>query len=341
LGNGFRSARARVAGAAIVLMYHRVADLTVDPQRLAVGVDRFDEQMRVLSTSFNPLAPGELLELMAHRKRIPERSVVVTMDDGYSDALANAEAILASHAVPAGVFVSSDYVGGHAEFWWDELERIVLCSEELPSRLNIAAGSARYSRQIAPQPGSVDEYDPSDRWDITKPAVTERQRIYLELREFVLPLSSADRDAALESLRGQFGVEALVRPSHRPLTATELRQLGDGGIVEICAHTRSHQLLAARTPREQADEILGGKIALEQACGCQVRLFSYPYGDAASFSESSVLAVRDAGFLGAFTTRFGITLPWTDRFGIPRCPTADISGAQLAERLDSWFEMAR
>jgi peptidoglycan/xylan/chitin deacetylase (PgdA/CDA1 family) len=233
-------------------------------------------------------------------------------------------------------------VGGDTEFWWNEIERIVLGAEALPRSLDIDAAGARYRRSMASERAAVvPRGSTSSTWDITMPATSERQRVYLELREYILPLSSADRVTALESLRAQFGVVPLLRPSHRPLTADELRELGTGGTVEIGAHTRSHQMLAARTHDEQRDEVLGGKRALEQAGGREVRLFSYPYGTPDSFSEFSARLVREAGFLGAFTTRFGVTLPWTDRFRAPRCPTEDIGGAEFVKRLDRWFQMAR
>ena len=341
IGEGWRRARTRVAGSAIVLMYHRVTDLGADPARLAVDVEHFREQMDVLATSYNLLTAHELVDHIARRKRIPERSVVVTLDDGYSDALLNAKPILTEYSVPATVFVCSNYVGGDVEFWWDELGRVVLSSEELPMRLEIEAGFAKYMRSIEPDPGRAAADSASeDNWDITRPPVSDRQRSYLELREFFRPLSPAEREVAMESLHTQFGVAPFVRPSHRPLTAEELVKLGGSGI-EIGAHTKSHQLLVARTPEEQRDEVTGSKSVLEQACRCDVPLFSYPYGDVDSFSESSVSTVRNAGFFGAFTTEFGATFPWTDRFRIPRCPSENIGGAQFAERLDRWFEMGR
>ena len=342
LGDGWRSARARIGGSAIVLTYHRITDLSSDPQRLAVGVEQFDQQMEMLSTSYNAMGAGDLLELIAHRRRIPDRSVVVTIDDGYSDALLNAKPILAMHSVPATVFVTSDYVGGDREFWWDELERTVLLAEGLPSRLDIDIGGARCSIEaIAPLEPGV-EHDPgAHAWDITQPPATQRQRLYLRLCDLILPLSAVDRETALASLRAQLGVERSVRTSHEPLSAEQIRELGTGGIVEVGAHTRSHQMLSRRTADEQRDEILGGRRALEQATGREVRLFSYPYGAPDSHSESSVSVLREAGFLGAFTTRFGIALPWTDRFRAPRCPTENMSGAEFEKRLDRWFEMAR
>lgn len=341
LGDRWRSARASIAGSALVVAYHRVADLASDPQRLAVGVEQFGEQMEVVSKSYNPMAAGELLELVARRKRIPSRSVVVTIDDGYSDALLMAKPILASCSVPASVFVSSDYLAGDKEFWWDEIERVVLCANALPSRLVIEAGGTQFTVDTATESRRDDQRETALEWDITQPATTERQRLYLQLRDLLLPLSATERESALASLRAQFRVERLVRPTYRPLSASELRELADGELVEVGAHTKSHQMLAVRTQDEQQDEILGAKLALEEATGRPVRLFSYPYGSEDSYSEVTERIVREAGFLGAFTTRFGIVLPWANRFGLPRCPTENIGGEEFAKRLDRWSEMAR
>lgn len=342
LGDLWRSARAGVFGSAIVLAYHRVADLSCDPQCLAVDIARFDEQMRLISEAFTMLSASDLLELVTERKRLPKRSVVVTIDDGYADTLHNAKPILAAHSVPAAVFVSSDYVGADREFWWDEIERVVLHAPSLPSRIQIVAGDATCRRRIELEPSSATQsVERLDGWDIRMPPANERQRVYLELRESMLRLSSADRDAALGSLRAQFGVAPFVRPTHRPLSVDELRDLASSGLIEIGAHTRSHQMLSARSADEQREEVLGSKRALEEMLGGPVRLFSYPYGDGDAFTALSERAVRDAGFLGAFTTRFGMTLPWTDCFAVPRCPSENVGGPEFVKRIGRWFEMAR
>jgi len=342
LGDRWRSARANIRGSAIVLTYHRVADLSSDPQLLAVGVRHFEEQMRLLSKSYHTMTAGELFESMAGRRRIPDRTVVITFDDGYADTLQNAAPVLAEHGLCATVFVSSDHVGSLQEFWWDELERVVLLAPSLPPHVRVAAGGATFDSGSGAGDGDRDR--PSHEagpWDVTSPPVTERQRIYVGLRDLILRLSTADRDSALESLRAQFGAEQRVRPTHRPLSSSELRDLCRDGRVEIGAHTRSHQVLSARSETEQREEIVGSKRALEQACGHEVRSFSYPYGGSDTFTERTERIVSDAGFLGACTTEFGIVVPWMDRFSVPRCPTENIGGAEFVQRVDRWFRMAR
>jgi len=338
IGDRWRTARANVRGSAIVLSYHRVALLRADPQLQAVTPERFAEQIGLLSRHYAMLGAGELLELMTRGRPIPKRGIVVTIDDGYADSLLHAKPILSSLSVPATVFVSSDYVGGSREFWWDELERTVLHADTLPEVLDVEAGGSHYCVRVDAESGAAPD---SDGWNVAEAPRTQRQRIYLDLCVFVRELSAAHREIALGSLREQLGTPALVRPSRRPLSAAELRDLVDGGLIEIGAHTRSHQLLSASSETEQRDEILGSKEALERLTGQDVRSFAYPYGGLDAFSRTSERLVREAGFLGALTTGFGIVVPWMDRFAVPRCPADDIGGYEFLDRIERWFEMAR
>ena len=64
-------------------------------------------------------------------------SIAVTFDDGYADNLHCAARLLQKHDVPATFFLTSGYLGGHEEFWWDELTRLVFDPVVLPSKLSI------------------------------------------------------------------------------------------------------------------------------------------------------------------------------------------------------------
>src|SRR5207245_611648 len=115
--------------------YHRVEDLPSDPQRMCVGPDQFDEHLAVLRTRFRPASLSSAVE--ATRKGDLDRDVAVTFDDGYADNLLNAKPLLETHGIPATVFVTTDYIDSKREFWWDELERLLLQPGDLPDVLNI------------------------------------------------------------------------------------------------------------------------------------------------------------------------------------------------------------
>lgn len=52
--------------------------------------------------------------------------------------------------------------------------------------------------------------------------------------------------------------------------------------------------------------------------GRAVTLFAYPFGSYGAWDTAAVGAIQRAGFLGAFTTVFGVNTPSTDRFLLKR-----------------------
>jgi peptidoglycan/xylan/chitin deacetylase (PgdA/CDA1 family) len=100
----------------LILLYHRVTEVEVDPWQLCVSPRHFEEHLAVLK-KFRPARLCDLPE------SVRPGSVAVTFDDGYADNLHCAARLLRKYDIPATFFLTSGYLGGNAEFWWDELER--------------------------------------------------------------------------------------------------------------------------------------------------------------------------------------------------------------------------
>src|SRR5436190_558012 len=101
-------------------MYHRVAEVERDRHQLCVRPDRFEAQVAWLAERVDVVPLERALQPAASPR------VVVTFDDGYADNATVAAPILERHGVPATMFVVSGVVGSQADFWWDELERLVM-----------------------------------------------------------------------------------------------------------------------------------------------------------------------------------------------------------------------
>lgn len=124
----FMQRAVRPRSSPVILMYHRVAEQICDPWDLAVSLDHFDQQMRVLRRCRRPLPMRQFVERLRVGD-LPERAVAVTFDDGYIDNLVNAKPRLERHGIPATVFLATGEIGQPHEYWWDELARLVLLSE--------------------------------------------------------------------------------------------------------------------------------------------------------------------------------------------------------------------
>src|SRR5207237_1342536 len=122
-----------------ILLYHRVIDLDCDPQQLAVSRANFDQQMRIVRDRMAPLPLARIIEL-ANQAALPKNAVAITFDDGYFDNLEFAAPILKKYDIPATVYVTSGQAGNFSEFWWDELEAILLAGRRLPDQCSLTLG---------------------------------------------------------------------------------------------------------------------------------------------------------------------------------------------------------
>lgn len=88
------------------------------------------------------------------------------------------------------------------------------------------------------------------------------------------------------------------------MTHEMLKEIHQSGLVEIGAHTMTHERLTRLTKEDAWDQIKDSKTVLEYITGAPVTSFAYPFGQA---NLSVKKMVRRAGFVVAFAAddRFG------------------------------------
>lgn len=316
-----RSAR-RARGAAVVLLYHRIASPDHDHWGNCVDPKRFAEHLESIATRFHPISLRDLGETIT-RGAIPPQSVCVTFDDGYRDNLDVAKPLLERYEVPATVFVVSGYVDSGREFWWDELERLCLYGD-LPRTLRLEL------------PGEVFVWEasntgagPNPSWRAWHRPQTERQELYVLLYERLIALDDRERRAELGRVASLVGTD---RRDVLTSTTREITCLGDGDLVEIGAHTVTHPRLSDLPASLQYEEIAGAKTELEELLGRPVESFAYPHS---SYDDVTITAVREAGYALACGGPGRGIAAHTSVFDIPRIPAENWSGDELVRRVSS------
>ena len=93
-----------------ILVYHDIG-----PQakgRMVIGAKSFEEQMRYLkSQGYRVVSFKEFLEFASLKRQLPEKSLVLSFDDGYKSFLQYAYPILKELGFTATLFVYTDYIG--------------------------------------------------------------------------------------------------------------------------------------------------------------------------------------------------------------------------------------
>ncbi len=143
---GLRRTAQRASGRSekkvLVLLYHKVAKLNSDPWGLAVTPLHFAEQLETLRQYTTVMQLQQLSQ--SSFDDLPERSVVITFDDGYADNFYNAKPLLERYGIPATIFLATGYTGYEREFWWDELDRLLLQPGTLPRALRLSVDGHTY-----------------------------------------------------------------------------------------------------------------------------------------------------------------------------------------------------
>ena len=318
----------------IILMYHRVAEVDLDPWSLCVTPQHFAEHLEVLQKYCQPMGLKQLTQAQQDGN-IPHRAVAVTFDDGYADNLHQAKPLLERFNIPATIFVTTGHLGQEHEFWWDELERVLLQPGRLPEKLHLILDGGSYTWEL----GTAVEYSQTQRacdhtikaWE-SEPG--SRLFFYYSVWQRLQPLPEGERLKALNQILAWANGESVNRSHYRSLLPKEVWMLGQGELVEVGAHTVTHPFLSAHSAVFQKNEIEQSKVDLEKLLQRPVTSFAYPYGN---YTLETVTLIREAGFTCACST-FGETV-WrhSDCFQLPRFQVHNWNGKEFAKQLLRWF----
>ncbi|HYB44823.1 MAG TPA: polysaccharide deacetylase family protein [Candidatus Methylomirabilis sp.] len=204
-----------------ILCYH---NLGVESKgRLLLAVSKFEEQMRYLKANgYRVISLADFVEFSHLNRQLPQKSVVLTFDDGYKSFKTYAYPILKELGFTATLFVYTDYVGaGRNAFTWPELRDLAAEGFDIEAHskshgdLRRAAGEpdAQYARRMQAELGVPQE--------LFKKNLGQARPI------IAFPYGSWD-----ESLLSKL-------PEYGYIAAFSVRRQGNGSFVRLLAGNRS------------------------------------------------------------------------------------------------------
>lgn len=301
---------------AVILLYHRIAEGIADSQKLCVSPNHFAKHLDILQDCYHPISLNELEKRLVCGL-LPRRGVVVTFDDGYADNLLNAKPLLEARGIPATIFITTGFVGLDHEFWWDELEHILLSNCSLPPELRLIINGRTY------------------QWMVE--GVSKHQELYDNLYSLLKPMAYWDRERVMGQLAQWTGVMRHGRDSHRSMSPSELQVLTRGSEITVGAHTVTHPMLASQPVDVQREEIAKSKRHLEDITGKPVTSFSYPYGGPGDVDWAARRLVREAGFKIACANVTGRVGFGEDPYWLPRNLVRDWDKDTFAAKMIEFF----
>lgn len=211
--------------ALVVLQYHHVSNDT--PKITSISPERFAEHMQYLADkNFTVLSINKLPDLLKQQS-LPDKTVIITFDDGYSSIVDHALPILQKHQFPFTVFISSQPHDQKLEGYltWQQLKQLQKYQATLA---NHSYGHEHLIRQHA-------DASPAFRMRLWRENIEKnQQRIFVEtgsnLKLFAYPYGEyAPQLQSLLQQMGYLGFAQLSGPISHNSSPTALPRFPFGG----------------------------------------------------------------------------------------------------------------
>jgi len=274
----------RRKGAAI-LMYHSVLE---DPSRVVDSLGAmihpravFEGQMELVAREFHPVTLEQVARFVREEGDLPQRSVVVTFDDGYLDNFEMAMPILDRVGVPATFYVTVDCVENRRLPW--------------PSRL-------RFSFRKTSRPSWTD--GGAKTWELT--SESGREKAYLAVCDRVAQMAGVNLESYVSSVEASLDARLPESSGQLMMNWAQVRGLAEHGHI-IGSHTMTHPNMAFVKVEEARREFVESKQHMETRLRTKVTHFSYPCPALfPNWTDATAEESRRAGYETAVTTSSGL-----------------------------------
>ena len=279
-----------------ILMYHGVENEPLTPPCAYVqDVDTLRRELRYVRKTFNVLPLEEALERL-YAGKLPDRSAVITFDDGTRNLLTCAAPVLRELGVPAAVFLATGPMGTEEVLWPDRLW------------LAFARTKATAADLTAFGLGTVSLRSDSERGSACGTVVEQLKDLPDDERIERIASLIATLDADADADAGPF----------RVLSWSEAHELAEDGSVTLHPHSVTHPILSRCTDDKVEREVLESCAVLERETGCPPKVFAYPNGRPQDFDERARAALRGRGVPWALATIIGLAGRDSDPLALPR-----------------------
>ncbi len=202
----------------VVLIYHRVG------RRSSLQVDLptplFAEQMARLAATARVVSLDRALALLEGDPPSGPPPVVVTFDDGTADFLDEALPVLATHRLPATLYVATDFIERGRPFPADGAPLTWSGLAEALSTGLVTVGSHTHTHSLLDRlsPSQVDA-------ELDRSIGLIGERLGVAARHFAYPKALAGSPSAEAAVRGRFASAALAGTRPNPYGATDPHRL--------------------------------------------------------------------------------------------------------------------
>ena len=280
-----------------ILMYHGIIEDDSYPvHRTDVIKSNFENHLKYLiKKNYTFITLTQLFEIIKYKKKIKQRYVILTFDDGFKNIIEIAYPLIKRYKAKGCIFVVSSIIGNNKLLWTDYLNFILTTYNKSEFQFYFKNQKILY-------------YINSKK---------ELINTYGDIKNKLRSLNNIELNLHLKQFETIFDIENYKNISYNYLIANweELKAF-DQNYIEIACHTRTHpNLVNLKTEKEFYDELFVSKKEIENFIGYPINHLSYPAG---SYNKKVIYYSKKFGFLTGTTINEGLNTKNTDLLQLKR-----------------------
>ena len=311
----------------VILCYHRVQNYTSDPVKITVSNNNFLKQIRYLKEFYKIISPDLFFDSLKNRKKLPNRSILLTFDDGYSSYRQTMK-LLKKESIPSVFFISLR----KKKHWWDILSKLLLENQNVKKqdydKINYLLTGLGAHFKIEKHIDSI-SMKALSQWTVTNDNFPfNRNKAFYFLAK------------KMEGIDHYGKSELLNIVSSLSNEKRNFSYLLEEKIINyhcIGYHTINHFNLSKLSYDNQIKEIELGKKKLDSLLRKKVKIFAYPYGSLNHYNDDTLKIVK-RNFDFAFSNFEGLVHKDSNIYELPRFLVRDWDIDSFIVNVKSFFK---
>ena len=252
-----------------------------------IYIKLFRAQIKYIKENYNVISLQQYVQSCNTGKRLPDNSIIITIDDGYKSNYTLAYPVIKEFDIPATIFLTTDFIDSKNFLWVDRLEYAINKTDQ--NELQFLMGGKEYNFSL------------KDRRD------------KLLCNEFIKKELKKTQNESIEKNVDQIEVKLKIKLSesrsvpeiYNPLLWNEIQEMVQNSKIDIGSHTHKHLILSRYDKEVIQQELVLSKNIIEKKTGINTESFCYPNGALGDFNLETGQLVREAGYTCALTTVSG------------------------------------
>ncbi|MCD4759295.1 polysaccharide deacetylase family protein [archaeon] len=274
----------------LVVMYHYVRDMykTPYPKMKGMLIDKFKDQVKKIMQDYTIISLNDYLDYLSGEGDIPDRSCILSFDDGLKDHYENVFPVLKEYGVSGCFFVTTKPL---VDFSVLPVQKIQFLLAKL--------GVAKLAEDInslfkTDYPTLLDKFFIDDKkhegredwYDDLDTTFTSN------LKYSIAGLPFETKNEIVDELFSKhFSIEEEFSKVLY-LNWGEIKEMVDSGMV-FGTHGHTHPDLSRLNKGEQKEEFKMSKQLMEENLGVEISVCSYPYG---VFTDETIDVLKELGY---------------------------------------------